>query len=87
MLHEIGDFSCECIGTSLSGKRCEFGRWVFTLLSVQFNLINIVDETFFIVITDTAVPIRACMVGFAKRVTTVQFANAKDSLANVASST
>ncbi|XP_058804510.1 fat-like cadherin-related tumor suppressor homolog isoform X2 [Phymastichus coffea] len=27
VLHEIGDFACECIGTSLSGKRCEFGRY------------------------------------------------------------
>lgn len=26
VLHELGDFACECIGTSLSGKRCEFGR-------------------------------------------------------------
>jgi protocadherin Fat 1/2/3 len=25
-LPELGDFACECLGPSLSGKRCEFGR-------------------------------------------------------------
>ncbi|XP_031780785.1 fat-like cadherin-related tumor suppressor homolog isoform X4 [Nasonia vitripennis] len=27
VLHELGDFACDCIGPSLSGKRCEFGRY------------------------------------------------------------
>ncbi|XP_076767085.1 FAT atypical cadherin kugelei isoform X6 [Xylocopa sonorina] len=27
LIPEGGDFSCECVGPSLSGKRCEFGRY------------------------------------------------------------
>ena len=27
VLHELGDFNCECVGPHLTGKRCEFGRY------------------------------------------------------------
>ncbi|XP_023314181.1 fat-like cadherin-related tumor suppressor homolog isoform X1 [Trichogramma pretiosum] len=27
VLHELGDYECECVGPNLTGKRCEFGRY------------------------------------------------------------